>query len=372
LTVTAFPTESIASGGRGSRDGRPLQSRGRSLGCAILLLVLLVLTSNLFVPSSIHAETVSVSIEPIADPEVDQALIAGVNLPTLFSAEAALDPSSEAWSTALATEQNRLTAVLRSFGYLAGRVELVETPAPTEVHFRPVPGPLYRIAVIQITGVSGLGGAQDQAEIQRLVSTAIGEAPRGDILTRMAGSALWQVRNLSYPYARVLESELEADAATATASVRLAIEPGPEVKLGEVTYYGAREIDAQHLARLQPISIGDPYSPEAMEAFRLVLEDLPLVRSARVDIAEEVDASGRVPVRVMIVEREDPARLGHLKLAGIAALVSALAAIAVRQAVQTGYRGQRPLLHGHLNLAVLVLLIVVLALVVERAIKFSG
>jgi hypothetical protein len=326
----------------------------------------LLLLSGLSWPGMASAEAVAVSVQPTLDREIDAALAASTNVQVLFSGETAPDPSSPEWAAALATERGRLAVVLRALGYLDARIDVIESAAPASVRFRPVTGPLYRIALIEVAGVSGLG---DEGQIHDIINSAIGEPPRGDVLTRVTTMIRQRIRDSAYPYAEVAH-EMEVDRPTATVFVRLSVSLGTKVRLGRISYEGAKATDPLMLERLHPFSVGTPYTQGALEALRVAVEGLPLVRRARVELEDGTDANGLVPVRVTIAERADPARLGHLKLAGSVALVVALAALSLRQWVQIGQRRPSVQVVQSIDLAVLVLLITALALVLERALSF--
>jgi len=312
-------------------------------------------------------EAVAFSIAPTMDRELDEALITSANLPTLLAGEAVGGPSSATWPSVITTEAGRLADILRTFGYLDGRIETDTTQAPMSISFRPVPGPLYRIGLFQVSGISDRGTA---AEARGVIDAAVGAPARADVLSGVAEKILRQVRNQGYARAQIA-LDLQTDTATSTALASLSVTPGPKVRLGPISFYGAVATDPRLLSGLHPFPVGSDYKPGALEALRIAVENLPLVRRARVELEDQTDANGLVPVRVTIVERADPSRLASLKLAGGVALIVALAALSLRQWVQTASRRWPSLqVIQSLDLAVLVVLIAGLALVLARARSF--
>ncbi|MFC0009730.1 hypothetical protein [Devosia nitrariae] len=339
---------------------------------SLILCLLIVLA----VPAS--AEDLLVTVEPTGHEELDRALLGGLNLPALYAAGEMGEPGSDQWNAAVEIERERLSELVRTFGHLAGRVELTDeagaaqgTPARASVvGLVPVPGPVFRIGAIQFAGLNGPGLDRLAAEINQQAGQSVG-AVAGELqVSSITGRILRTVRSGSYPHARLADWTLTPDPESRTASLRLTIDTGPMLRLGPIIIRGTDPTRLESLKALAPFSSGDPYDPAIIEAYRSALGEAPDLRRARVEIDDRLDA-GLARVIVSVVEQPDPARLAYLKVPGTAALGLVLAALASRQIIiAAAPRHQASVLQGF-DITVLVLLIYAMALVLKRLIALA-
>jgi hypothetical protein len=321
-------------------------------------------------PARAAAEDIAIEIQPTKDAEVDLALRDALNLPILISGGAApTDHASAEWGALIEVEQERLSGVLQSFGYLQGRIRLTFVESPGLLQLATDPGPLFRIAAIQVVGIDEKTPDPLAAGIHGQLASAIGAAARGDVLSDLADGVLSQAHNNSFPFAK-LEAEITADSVTETALIRFAIELGPFARWGAVTFDG-RSSTIETLSRKVTFAPGDPYDPQKIRNLEAAADDVPLLRRASVDLADHVDADGLVSVNVSVSQNVDPAILAGQKLAGIAALGVALAILSIRQFYLATRRSPGgPLIMG-LDIATLVLVVVALTLVAQRVMAFA-
>lgn len=341
-------------------------------GLAVVALSLLFCLLMVFgLPAS--AQEPLFTVEPTGHEQLDRALVDRLNLPALHAAGAMGEPGSDQWIAAVEIERKRLGEMVRSFGYLAGRMEVVQgagaaqgAPEPASVvRMLPVPGPVFRIGAIQ---VSGLGGAESDrlvAEIRQRAGQDVGLIAAEPLVSSLTGGIVRTVRGGSFPHARLAGWELLPDPDTGTATLRLAIDTGPMLRLGPVIVRGANASGPEMVKALAPFSPGDPYDPAVIEAYRAALVATPQVRRARVEIDEQID-TGLAPVIVSVVEEPDPLRLDYLKVPGLVALGLTLAVLASRQIVIAAVPQRQPRMVQGFDIAVLVLLILGTALVLKR------
>ena len=362
---------------QGRQDGRKIRS-GLALACATC--------ASLLVHGGARAETAYLTLDAIGDPEIAEALKAALNLPEIESATA-----GEASTAAIDTERNRLAALLRAFGYLDARTEIIrpvstpgETAAspdagpgrsikPFEIELRPIPGEPYRIGTIQIAGLGGDGLASLRSDLRDLVRAFIGTVARSDTLSRLEDEITWRVRSNSHPYAKVTNRDVVPDPTFMTAAVRIAIDAGPATWFGAVTYYGLTRIDERSLAAYVPFSPGDPYRPEVLIAFVDILRGLPIFRTVNVHLADAPDANGLVGIKVAVRETPvDPEKLAQSRSIGLAALGSVLAAVAFRQVALASGVPARSRRIRMLTVLILLLFAASAWFVVERLLVFAN
>lgn len=313
------------------------------------------------------------TVEPTGHGELDRALLGGLNLPALHAAGAMGEPGSDQWIAAVAIERKRLGEMVRSFGYLTGRMELKEgagaaqgAPDPASaVRMLPVPGPIFRIGAIQVAGLGGADFDRLVAEILQRTGQGVGVIAGEPQVSSLTEGIVRTVRGGSFPHARLARRELLPDPDTGTATLRLEIDTGPMLRLGPVIVRGTNATGPEMVEALAPFSPGDPYDPAVIEAYRVALVATPRLRRARVEIDEQID-TGLAPVIVSVVEEPDPLRLDYLKVPGLVALGLTLALLASRQIViAAAPRRQSQVVQGF-DIAVLALLILGAALVLKR------
>lgn len=313
------------------------------------------------------------TVEPTGREELDRALLEGLNLPALHAAGALGEPGSDQWIAAVEIERKRLGEVVRSFGYLAGRMELIggvgaAQGAPqlaSAVRMLPVPGPVFRVGAIQVAGLGGADVDRLVAEILQRAGQGVGVIAGEPQISSLTEGIVRTVRSGSFPHARLAGWELLPDPATDTATLRLAIDTGPMLRLGPVIVRGSNAIGPEMAKVLAPFSPGDPYDPAVIEAYRAALVATPQVRRARVEIDEQIE-TGLAPVIVSVVEEPDPLRLNYLKVPGLVALGLTLALLASRQIVIAAAPPRQTRVVQGLDIALLVLLILGAALVLKR------
>lgn len=312
-------------------------------------------------------------VEPTGHQELDRVLLDGLNLPALHAAGVMGEPGSDQWMAAVEIERKRLGEVVRSFGYLAGRMELIEeaggaqgAPEPASaIRMLPVPGPLFRIGAIQVAELDGADFDRLAAEILQRAGQDVGVIAAEPQVSSLTEGIVRTVRGGSFPHARLAGWELLPDPETGTATLRLSIDMGPMLRLGPVIVRGTNTTGPEMVEALAPFSPGDPYDPAVIEAYRAALVATPQVRRARVEINEQID-TGLAPVIVSVVEEPDPLRLDYLKVPGLVALGLTLAVLASRQIViAAAPRRQTRMVQGF-DIAMLVLLILGTALVLKR------
>ncbi len=217
----------------------------------------------------------------------------------------------------------RIDQVLRSFGYYDALISIridgrdlsdpglltqLEQRAPATsvaVDLRIDPGPVYRIDRVQLEGpVPPVARAAFALE-----PGALATAP--EVLA--AGIALLDaLQEDGFPLAQVPPPEVIVNHWTRTMAVTYHIDPGKRLPLGEIEIIGLERLREGYVRRRLGLTPGEAFSPRRLEAARRALIASDALASARLTPATAPDASGRLPLRLEVVER--PLRV--LRLAG--------------------------------------------------------
>jgi outer membrane translocation and assembly module TamA len=329
--------------------------RAVSLG----LILFLAITTN-----ALPAALVTLDTGGVTDQEVAEALKDYMNLPLIvemadlpsMAAEPSIDQRVDA-------ECQRLTTLIHSFGYLEASVECrieppqhgIAGPAAANgqdgalhggaVHIVPLQGQLYRIGIIEVTGVAGkIGNAEIESNLGESLTRYAGLSARADRLSEMESRILRQIRKLR-PLARIRDREIALDRGRRLAIVSFAIDVGQAAPFGDVSYRGLRRFPIKSVAKLSPFQPGDPFDGTLLAEFERRLSATGRFHSVRVAAASKTDKQGRLPVNVTV--REEPPDTGALFSSGqnlLLASCGTLIMIALRllaSAIRAGGRLQR-------------------------------
>jgi translocation and assembly module TamA len=196
------------------------------------------------------------------------------------------------------------------------------------ITFEPMAGPRYRIRSVRLvdarTGEARALAADEAEMLDRLRD----EPASANVLARFEAEWLERQREAGHVFAAVALRNVSPDRSSHTVDVALAVNEGPEARLGTVRFDGLQRISARSLEQYIPFQAGDSYRPAEVDRLRTNLRSLPFFQSVRVEPAKALDASGLLPLQVTVVEK--PPETQQLMLSGsVGFIVLALAAAAV-------------------------------------------
>jgi outer membrane translocation and assembly module TamA len=324
---------------------------------------------SLFVGSGVAADFPVIELETTSNTTLDGVLRAALNTPELERAAEVGSTKAAEWQPAVEAERHRLEELMRGQGYLEARIDMSDTTAgsPEKVILKPLAGPLFRVGMVEVDGLDGVATDVVRDDVSRQMMGAAGKPARGDLLATLEDEVLWRLRTASYPFVHVTDRELLPIPGRTLATVRIVVEPGSSARFGTVTYAGLTSLKAQDLSRLQPFRQGDPYDPEKLDRFREALLAHPSVKTVRVRLPEDVDASGQLQLRAELEEqqlRSDDAT-GNYRT-GLVAAASAIAALAIRQVSVASLRPGRTRWPLWLELVPVLLLAAAFYLIAQR------
>lgn len=280
---------------------------------AILLFVLCM------VPGALSAQGVryDATIAAVEDGDLTAALEASSNLVALedepVSGIAGLIRRARA-------DSDRLTQALRAFGYYNGDVTVriatfdlndpalaasmgdAAPDAPVEVLLIVRPGPVYRVAEIDLKGADG---GDPAVPIDRAaLPLAVGDPARSALILEAEEQLVAQMRAEGHPFAAVPGREAVVDHATREMFLTWTLDAGPAATLGSVAVEGLERVDESFVRQQVPYRIGEPYDPEQIETLRDNLTEAGVFSSVRIEPADALDGEGRLPVTVTVLERD--------------------------------------------------------------------
>jgi translocation and assembly module TamA len=254
-----------------------------------------------------------VTMTSVEDPVLDKVLNASSTLIELQDR-----PPEDVTALRRRAEEDlgRLQKALRAAGYYDGTVtikvdgQIIGDPAATPlqnyqdsakrtlpVGISIAPGPLYKLGRITVTGAESLTP-------KLTLKLKTGAPARAADIVAERRTLLDQVMAAGHPFALATLKPATVDHAAHTLDIAFAVDPGPAATMGTVTVSGLDRVDKNFIAHRAWFPPGTKYSPAALDGLRGDLRSLDLFSSVKVKPGTALDAQGRLPVSVELVERE--------------------------------------------------------------------
>ncbi|HJQ56957.1 MAG TPA: autotransporter assembly complex family protein [Vineibacter sp.] len=160
-------------------------------------------------------------------------------------------------------------------------------------------GPRFTVRNIDIV----LQGPPGPAIARDKLPLAVGQPAAAAKILASDEEILGQLQRQGYALARIASRDVTIDHDTRAARVIWRVDPGPQARMGPVTFRGAERTDAGFLARRVPYKPGEPYHPDRIEELRTRLTELGIFNSIRIVRGSGLDAQGGLPVEVEVIER---------------------------------------------------------------------
>lgn len=213
-------------------------------------------------------------------------------------------PTEAALRRRVEADLPRLAQVLDSFGYYGARIEydLAAEGRPVRVTLRIAPGPLYRIGDYDISGPSPAltdGSIRIEANDLGLTRGAPAEA---QAIVQSEARLLAALARQAYPLARITDEKVVVDHATQKVSVALKVDLGPKARFGPTEISGLDNVKPAFVEARLPWQSGAPFNADLVDQARTSLRETGLFASVAIDLADDVDDQGRLPMTVRLVE----------------------------------------------------------------------
>lgn len=295
--------------------------------------------------------------------EIVELLRDSSNLQKLI--ERSLETPGDDWRRHVAVEQDRLTNLLRSRGYLDGQLQVRYAPASTgaaqSLTMRVEQGDLYRIAAVEIAG-----GAVEGPAIDRIVTDALGSVASAANAATVASKLVWELGEQGRPSARLVESAFVPGAKRGEAVLKLVLSVPPPARYDGLDIEGSGADLIAKIEALQPFAKGQLYSNSRLEMFRNAVGRLDGTGAARIDAEPKPDGTFRLHVRRVVQQPTS----GLDALLGAVLLVATLLVVAQRRVILTAIGSGSGFRPNAATLAVGGLLLVSAVLVFGRVLTF--
>lgn len=167
------------------------------------------------------------------------------------------------------------------------------------------PGPQARVASAEIR----LHGAIETqpARIQELVSQwelPVGAAFRDAVWSKAKAKLLEKVLEQDFAAARLIDSQAQVDAESATVKVLVDIDSGPAFTVGPLSIKGLVRYEPTLVERYNPFAVGDRYDAAKLLELQRRLQAAPYFGRVTVEFDNNPDKPQRVPIKVELTEAQ--------------------------------------------------------------------
>jgi translocation and assembly module TamA len=202
-------------------------------------------------------------------------------------------------------DRERLDAAMRANGYYDATIAFAidDSVDPAKVRVSIDPGSRYALSTVTLVSDDGT----PPPLLDGYAPLAFGLRPGGPALSKpILDAEPMIVRVLAehgFPLAKVSKRRVEIDKATKTMDVTYTVDAGPLATFGPLTVSGTKDLDPDYVRRRAAWIEGNPYDIRFVERTRKDLVGSGLFATVRVQPAEQVNADGRIPMRIEVAER---------------------------------------------------------------------
>jgi outer membrane protein insertion porin family len=202
----------------------------------------------------------------------------------------------------------RLILLYRQSGYMNAVVDTLVRRTSRDVYltFRIHEGEPVRVARLDVLGLDGI---LNVARLKRELPLQVGDPFNRFLMQASADTIIVRLRNGGYPYAEVLRN-FDSEAGVLRAEVTLDAQPGPRMRIGEVTIRGLRDVDTGTVRRVMSVRPGNDFKQDALYQTQRDLYGMGVFNSVNVALVDSLAPQETVlrdsSVRVLIQVQEGP------------------------------------------------------------------
>lgn len=289
----AGPTPYVLNDQRTSgRMTRRHHGKGLSLAATIVAAVVFAVPAAAQIPYE-------VSFEGVEDDDLGSLLRESSRLESLKE-----DPpaSRAGLERRIAEDMERFEDVLQSRGFYGASLDYrLEGNEPVRITVAVETGPVYLLADYDIVYLNW-AAAEGLPRSMEDLGLELGMRAEGAPITGASRDLIDLLAEQGRPLARIVNTTHRVDHRDTTLSTQLTVDPGPPSQFGETRFTGTTSIEDGYLDRFIPWQAGETYDKRQVSVLRRRLTGTGLFSAVQITNAEQPDASGRLPMRVHVVE----------------------------------------------------------------------
>jgi translocation and assembly module TamA len=189
---------------------------------------------------------------------------------------------------------------LRAHGYFESHTEATidETAKPLKVIFKVDMGPPFLLKSVDIE----VAGKREKAMPN--LGLVLGTHFDAAAVVRSQKQLVKEFKKKGFPFAKVGDPRIIVDHADDSVAVTFFVTPGPLAQFGSTRISGLTTVKERVVRDTLPWHEGERFNADLIEAGQKKLAALGLFSLVRISPAKELDASGRLPVNVILTERK--------------------------------------------------------------------
>jgi translocation and assembly module TamA len=201
-------------------------------------------------------------------------------------------------------DKARFIKVLRSQGFYGGRVDgrIDATSAPVQAVMTVETGAVFLIedyVIEQAPADVEAAPIPDLADI----GIEIGMSADAARLNAAEDALLDKLRASGHPNPEISEARYTVDHDRTTVSAVITVAPGPAAMFGPLIIEGLRTINEHYVRVVADWTMGQRFDPAVLAGLRRRIDALSLFKTIVVDAPKVADATGRMPVKLIVTER---------------------------------------------------------------------
>jgi len=254
---------------------------------------------------SVSAAPVQYRVEVEAPPALAVPLRRGLNL-VRWQDDPEMNPALLRRLAAEAERDARDVAATEGFFSPSVRLEIDESVQPWLVRLFIEPGPLTRVAAVDIRFL-GPAGTDPEArkrleQIREAWALPVGAPFRQEAWEQAKQAASAQLARWRYAAARVAESLARVDPEARQARLTVELESGPPFRFGEVRVSGLQRYAEALVKNMSPVAPGDVYDRDLLVLYQRRLADTGYFASVQTAIDARTAQAEAATLRVAVIE----------------------------------------------------------------------
>lgn len=237
----------------------------------------------------------------------DEQLVSELNsISQLVKLEDKPPQSDEALHRRAKEDLPRLKQVLEAQGYWEGDVQysIALDTVPAKVTITVKPGPLYHLQGVRLVTPQG-GPPPDIAGLDPAAfGLKLGNPAKSASVLDAEGKITAEYARRGRPFVKIVDRKAVVDRGTKTMSVTYTVDAGPSAKFGPMAIEGLSRLGQGYVERRIAWQKGQRYDERKVDQTRKALTDSNLFSSVQISHANQINAAGEVPMRVVLVERQ--------------------------------------------------------------------
>ena len=207
----------------------------------------------------------------------------------------------------ISRDEERLNDLLRSQGFYNGKIqgEIDQSTSPATVVLNIETGTVYLLEQFEIryTPANQTAPAGFPREPED-VGLSLGMPAVAAEIRRATRDVITQLGQVGHPLATITDESIVVDHDQTTMRVVLDVDAGPQSLFGPLELTGLETVSDAYVRSLVTWTEGARFDQRDVDAYRTRLADTGLFDSIAIDNADRVDADGKLPVEVTVVERK--------------------------------------------------------------------